>query len=80
MMNNNTDFVVLRHDVGMIEVCILYLPFLLIPVVCDQELLVIMLTIPLAIWSASCCCVVFISCCIKIDDWGHFRVFKGSKK
>ena len=33
-----------------------------------------MLSIPLAIWSASCCCLVFISCCIKIDDWGHFRV------
>ena len=39
-----------------------------------QELLLVMLTIPLAIWAASCCCVVFISCCIKIDDWGHFRV------
>ena len=33
-----------------------------------------MLAVPLALWSASCCCVVFISCCIKIDDWGHFRV------
>jgi len=56
MMNNNTDFVVTRHDVAEI-----------------QELLLFMLTIPVALWSASCCCVVFISCCIKIDDWGHFR-------
>lgn len=80
MMNNNTDFVVTRHDVGMIEVCIACFPSLLIPVACAQELLLIMLTIPLAIWSASCCCVVFISCCIKIDDWGHFRVFKGKMK
>ena len=34
----------------------------------------VLLAVPLAIWSASCSCVVFISCCIKIDDWGHFRV------
>ena len=80
-MNNNTDFVVTRHDVALIEVfradnwmnvavsvCVM--------ITCSyyQELLFMMLAVPLALWSASCCCVVFISCCIKIDDWGHFRV------
>ena len=39
-----------------------------------EQLFLLMLAVPLALWSASCCCVVFISCCIKIDDWGHFRV------
>ena len=77
MMNNNTDFVVTRHDVGMIEVCLNYFQ-VSVPLFAFQELLLIMLTVPLAIWSASCCCVVFISCCIKIDDWGHFRVRGGS--
>ena len=33
-----------------------------------------MLAIPLGLWSASCFCVLLFSCCIKIDDMGHFRV------
>lgn len=56
IMNNNTEFVVTRHNVADIE-----------------QLFLLFLTVPLSLWCASCCCVVFISCCIKIDDWGHFR-------
>ena len=39
-----------------------------------HHLLTLMLALPLTLWTASCSCVAFISCCIKIDDWGHFRV------
>jgi len=39
-----------------------------------EKYLLFMLTIPLSLWCASCFCIMLFSCCIKIDDMGHFRI------
>jgi len=39
-----------------------------------RQLLMAAVAVPGALWATSCLFLVFIGCCIRIDDWGHFRM------
>ncbi|XP_023331338.1 uncharacterized protein LOC111703582 [Eurytemora carolleeae] len=44
-----------------------------------QQFLMMMIAIPVGLWTASCLCVFVFSVCVKIDDKGHFRISSQAK-